>query len=210
MRGDILDPDDVAGFRRLTQAWALRRMWGDAVPLRAGAVFLREADADPGLIDLGAATLASFDRRLRETAARLLIVELGAALPGAGTEDDPWPKLAHQAQCGRCVHLGRCWQLTDERAAAAAAAAAEVAEPEVAAAQPKARAPRESPARERSPAPEPQTGDEPPPWILDEPSLDVWFEADLEADLRADDPESDGTLVDLDDLLLGESPDWEP
>ncbi|MCA9685422.1 MAG: hypothetical protein KC457_24805, partial [Myxococcales bacterium] len=82
--------------------------------------------------------------------------------------------------------------------------------PEVVAAQSKAPAPRESPARERSPAPEPQTGDEPPPWILDEPSLDVWFEADLEADLRADDPESDGTLVDLDDLLLGESPDWEP
>ncbi|PRQ09520.1 UvrD-helicase domain-containing protein [Enhygromyxa salina] len=101
----ILDPDQVAGFRRLTQAWALRRLWGDAIGLRAGAVFLREHEADPGLRELDAATLARFDQRLRGTAARLLRVELGD-----DTTAQPWPKLEQPAACGECIHIARCWR----------------------------------------------------------------------------------------------------
>jgi ATP-dependent helicase/nuclease subunit A len=109
LREAILDPEQVAGFRRLTQAWALRRLWGSQIPLRAGAVFLREQRADPGLRELDAATLASFDQRLRATAAHLLRVELGEE-PGV----EPWPKLDNPAACGACVHLGRCWRAEPE------------------------------------------------------------------------------------------------
>ena len=105
----VLDPDQVAGFRRLTQAWALRQMWGDAIPLRAGAVFLREQQADPGLRELDTATLARFDQRLRGTAARLLRVELGED-PTA----QPWPKLEQPAACGECIHIARCWRAEPE------------------------------------------------------------------------------------------------
>jgi ATP-dependent exoDNAse (exonuclease V) beta subunit len=103
--GEIHDPDEVAGFRRLTQAWALRRLWGPEIPLRAGAVFLRELAADPGLVELDTATLAAFELRLRKTAARLLRVSLGdeASL-------EPWPKLETPAACGTCIHVGRCWR----------------------------------------------------------------------------------------------------
>jgi ATP-dependent helicase/nuclease subunit A len=101
----ILDPQEVGGFRRLTQAWALRRLWGPGVPLRAGAVFLREQDAEPGLIELDADTLASFEQRLRKTAARLLRTELGEE-PAL----EPWPKLDNPAACGTCIHVGRCWR----------------------------------------------------------------------------------------------------
>ncbi len=107
-RAMILDPDEVGGFRRLTQAWALRRLWGPEVSLRAGAVFLREAAAEPGLVELDAATLASFDQRLRRTAARLLTVELASEDPRGSTE--PWPKLEHLSACGNCIHVGRCWR----------------------------------------------------------------------------------------------------
>ncbi|KIG16395.1 ATP-dependent nuclease, subunit A [Enhygromyxa salina] len=103
--GSILDPDQVAGFRRLTQAWALRRLWGDAIALRAGAVFLREQQPDPGLRELDAATLARFDQRLRGTAARLLRVELGEDATA-----QPWPKLEQPAACGECIHIARCWR----------------------------------------------------------------------------------------------------
>jgi ATP-dependent exoDNAse (exonuclease V) beta subunit len=106
----ILDPHDVAGFRRLTQAWALRRLWGPEVPLRAGAVFLREPEAEPGLLELDAGTLAGFEQRLRKTAARLLRTELG--------EDpalEPWPKLDNPAACGTCIHISRCWRDEGER-----------------------------------------------------------------------------------------------
>jgi ATP-dependent helicase/nuclease subunit A len=106
----ILDPQDVAGFRRLTQAWALRRLWGPDVPLRAGAVFLREQEAEPGLIELDAGTLTSFEQRLRKTAARLLRTELGEE-PAL----EPWPKLDNPAACGTCIHIGRCWQSTGEQ-----------------------------------------------------------------------------------------------
>ncbi|NVB42950.1 UvrD-helicase domain-containing protein [Pseudenhygromyxa sp. WMMC2535] len=110
-----LDPESVAGFRRLTQAWALRRMWGPEIPLRAGAVFLREAAADPGLVTLAPATLASFEQRLRRSAGRLLAVELLADAGGApGVDEEPWPKLEHQSRCGTCVHLGRCWSLAPD------------------------------------------------------------------------------------------------
>jgi ATP-dependent helicase/nuclease subunit A len=104
-RAVILDPQEVAGFRRLTQAWALRRLWGPDVPLRAGAVFLREHEADPGLLELDAATLSSFEQRLRKTAAQLLRTELGddPAL-------EPWPKLDNPSLCGACIHVGRCWR----------------------------------------------------------------------------------------------------
>ncbi|PRP97622.1 ATP-dependent helicase/nuclease subunit A [Enhygromyxa salina] len=101
----VLDPEQVAGLRRLTQAWALRRLWGPAIPLRAGAVFLREAEADPGLRALEPATLARFDQRLRQTAGRLLRVELGDE---GSTE--LWPKLDQPAACGPCVHVARCWR----------------------------------------------------------------------------------------------------
>lgn len=104
----ILDPHDVGGFRRLTQAWALRRLWGPDVPLRAGAVFLRDPEAEPGLTELDAATLASFEQRLRKVAARLLRAELGEA-PAL----EPWPKLDNQLACGTCIHIGRCWQSGD-------------------------------------------------------------------------------------------------
>lgn len=107
-RATILDPNEVGGFRRLTQAWALRRLWGAEIPLRAGAVFLREHEADPGLQTLDLATMASFDQRLRRTAARLLTVELAGEDPRGSTE--PWPKLEHAAACGNCIHLGRCWR----------------------------------------------------------------------------------------------------
>ncbi|PRQ00467.1 hypothetical protein ENSA7_59610 [Enhygromyxa salina] len=92
---------DVPGFRRLTQAWALRRLWGPQIGLRAGAVFLREDEANPGLRKLDTGTLVRFDQRLRATAARLLEVELGEA---AGAV--PWPKLDTSAACGTCVHVG--------------------------------------------------------------------------------------------------------
>jgi len=107
-RATILDPEEVGGFRRLTQAWALRRLWGPEIPLRAGAVFLRETEADPGLQTLEVATLASFELRLRKTAARLLTVELAGEDPRGSTE--PWPKLEHVAACGGCIHVGRCWR----------------------------------------------------------------------------------------------------
>jgi ATP-dependent helicase/nuclease subunit A len=107
-RSTILDPAEVAGFRRLTQACALRRLWGPEIPLRAGAVFLREPEADPGLQVLDAASLASFDQRLRRTAARLLTVELAGEDPRGSTE--PWPKLEHISACGSCMHIGRCWR----------------------------------------------------------------------------------------------------
>lgn len=106
----ILDPEDVGGFRRLTQAWALRRLWGPDVPLRAGAVFLREPEAEPGLIELDVATLASFELRLRKAAARLLRTELGEE-PAL----EPWPKLENSLACGTCIHIGRCWRGEDER-----------------------------------------------------------------------------------------------
>jgi hypothetical protein len=107
-RATILDPDEVGGFRRLTQACALRKLWGPEIPLHAGAVFLREAEADPGLQQLDAATLARFDQRLRRTAARLLTVELAGEDPRGSTE--PWPKLEHASACGGCIHIGRCWR----------------------------------------------------------------------------------------------------
>jgi ATP-dependent helicase/nuclease subunit A len=106
--GVILDPQDVGGFRRLTQAWALRRLWGPDVPLRAGAVFLREQQAEPGLVELEAGMLASFEQRLRKTAARLLRTELGEQ-PAL----EPWPKLDNPSACGTCIHVGRCWATTD-------------------------------------------------------------------------------------------------
>jgi len=113
-RAAILDANEPGGFRRLTQAWALRRLWGPAIPLRAGAVFLREAgaDADPRLEELDAAALSSFERRLRWAAARLLTVELAGEDPRGSTE--PWPKLAHVAACGGCIHVGRCWRAEPE------------------------------------------------------------------------------------------------
>ncbi|HVH97618.1 MAG TPA: UvrD-helicase domain-containing protein [Enhygromyxa sp.] len=107
-RATILDPDEVGGFRRLTQACALRRLWGPEIPLRAGAVFLREDEAEPGLQVLDVASLARFDQRLRRTAARLLTVELGGEDPRGSTE--PWPKLEHVSACGGCIHIGRCWR----------------------------------------------------------------------------------------------------
>jgi ATP-dependent helicase/nuclease subunit A len=103
----ILDPQDVGGFRRLTQAWALRRLWGPDVPLRAGAVFLREQQVEPGLLELDAGTLTSFEQRLRKTAARLLRTELGEE-PAL----EPWPKLDNPSACGTCIHVARCWSAT--------------------------------------------------------------------------------------------------
>ncbi|MFO7565060.1 MAG: UvrD-helicase domain-containing protein [Enhygromyxa sp.] len=107
-RATILDPHELGGFRRLTQALALRRLWGPKIPLRAGAVFLREAQADPGLQELDAPSLASFEQRLRRTAARLLSVELGGEDLAGSTE--PWPKLEQPSACGSCIHVGRCWR----------------------------------------------------------------------------------------------------
>jgi ATP-dependent helicase/nuclease subunit A len=107
-RATILDPDEVGGFRRLTQACALRRLWGPEIPLRAGAVFLRDAQADPGLQTLDVATLARFEQRMRWTAARLLTAELAGEDPRGSTE--PWPKLEHASACGTCIHIGRCWR----------------------------------------------------------------------------------------------------
>jgi ATP-dependent helicase/nuclease subunit A len=109
-RAAILEPDEVGGFRRLTQALALRRLWGGEIPLRAGAVFLREEQADPGLTELDAGTLGRFELRLRNTAARLLSAELGG---GDAAGDEPWPKLEHASACGGCVHVGRCWRAED-------------------------------------------------------------------------------------------------
>src|SRR5690606_32931516 len=60
-RSAILDPNEVGGLRRLTQALALRRLWGPEIALHAGAVFLREAEPDPGLRALERATLANFE-----------------------------------------------------------------------------------------------------------------------------------------------------
>jgi ATP-dependent helicase/nuclease subunit A len=107
-RAMILDPEELGGFRRLAQACALRRLWGPEIPLRAGAVFLRDAQADPGLQVLDVATLARFEQRLRRTAARLLTAELAGEDPRGSTE--PWPKLEHAAACGACIHVGRCWR----------------------------------------------------------------------------------------------------
>ena len=106
-REAVLDPDQLAGFRRLAQAWALRQLWGEQVPIAAGAVFLREQEADPGLVELEGAALVAFEQRLRTTAGRLLRIELGEH-----AEDwiEPWPKLERIEACGDCLHLGRCWK----------------------------------------------------------------------------------------------------
>ncbi len=106
-REAVLDPNQIAGFRRLAQAWALRRLWGDQVPIAAGAVFLRDPDPDPGLVELANEPLLAFEQRLRTTAGRLLRIELGEH-----TDDwiEPWPKLERIEACGDCLHLGRCWK----------------------------------------------------------------------------------------------------
>ncbi|MFV8750152.1 UvrD-helicase domain-containing protein [Nannocystaceae bacterium ST9] len=106
-REAVLDPEQIAGFRRLAQAWALRRLWGEQVPIAAGAVFLREAEADPGLVELADDQLIAFEQRLRTSAGRLLRIELGEH-----TDDwiEPWPKLDRIEACGECLHIGRCWK----------------------------------------------------------------------------------------------------
>ena len=103
----VLDPHTVPGLRRLAQATALRRLWGPEAPLRAGAVFLREAEPDPGLVELGPAQRSAAERRLAATAARLLSSELGQI------EGEAWPKLEHPSRCGSCVHRARCWTSPD-------------------------------------------------------------------------------------------------
>lgn len=103
----VLDPTQVAGFRRLAQALALRRLWGERVPVAAGAVFLREAAAEPGLVELAHEQLVAFERVLEDVAGRMLRIELGDRI------DDwvePWPKLEHVDACGDCLHVGRCWK----------------------------------------------------------------------------------------------------
>jgi ATP-dependent helicase/nuclease subunit A len=107
MREDVLDPEQISGFRRLAQAWALRKLWGERIPIAAGAVFLREREADPGLVDLGDDRLIAFEQRLRTTAGRLLRIELGEH---ADDWIEPWPKLDRIEACGDCLHLGRCWK----------------------------------------------------------------------------------------------------
>jgi hypothetical protein len=103
----VLDPTQVAGFRRLAQALALRRLWGERVPIAAGAVFLREAAAEPGLVELAHEQFVAFERALEDVAGRMLRIELGDRI------DDwvePWPKLEHVDACGDCLHVGRCWK----------------------------------------------------------------------------------------------------
>jgi ATP-dependent helicase/nuclease subunit A len=106
-REAVLDPEQLSGFRRLAQAWALRKLWGEQVPIAAGAVFLREQDADPGLVDLDGEHLLAFEQRLRTTAGRLLRIELGEH---ADDWIEPWPKLDRIEACGDCLHVGRCWK----------------------------------------------------------------------------------------------------
>jgi ATP-dependent exoDNAse (exonuclease V) beta subunit len=103
----VLDPAQVAGTRRLAQALALRRLWGERVPIAAGAVFLREAEAEPHLVELEHERLVAFEHALERVAGRMLRIELGDRL------DDwiePWPKLEHVDACGDCLHIGRCWK----------------------------------------------------------------------------------------------------
>lgn len=106
-REAVLDPDQIAGLRRLAQAWALRRLWGEQVPIAAGAVFLREAEPDPGLVELTDASLRTIEMRLRTSAGRLLRIELGEH---ADDWVEPWPKLERIEACGECLHIGRCWK----------------------------------------------------------------------------------------------------